>query len=65
MANETNLEIHPKTLLPILKMAVFELCQIAKFAEEYNQILLRRDQTLIPTEFQFMSERFVLKEGAQ
>lgn len=36
LANETNSEINAKTLLPILKMAAFELCQIAKFADEYD-----------------------------
>lgn len=61
MANETNSETQPKTLLLILKMVAFELCQNAKFAEEYDQILLSCDQTLIhvPTEFQFVSERFL------
>lgn len=44
-------------------MVAFELCQMSKFADDYDQILISSDQTLIhvPTEFQFMSERFILK----
>lgn len=44
-------------------MVAFELCKIAKFTAEYDQILLSCDHTLIhvPTELLFMSERFILK----
>lgn len=60
VTNETNTA---KTLVPILEIVGFELCKIDKSADEYGLILLSSDQCLmhVPTEFQFMNERVILK----
>lgn len=64
VTNETNIRINTaKTLVPVLKIVGFQLCKTDKFAGEYGVILLSSDQSLmhVPTEFQFMNERFILK----